>query len=67
MIRPYQGAREKSVDFARYYEEVARELGCDFLDAGALVDPNDEDGVHLDQDAHRILGEAIAARIREMI
>jgi lysophospholipase L1-like esterase len=58
-----QGGTEKSLLLAARYREVAEECGCHFLDAGALVRPSDLDGVHLEEDQHRILGEAVAERV----
>ena len=45
---------------AEAYEGVARELGCRFFDAGQVTSSSRVDGVHLDADQHRTLGEALA-------
>lgn len=61
------GAEEKSLLFPARYRRVAEQRGCASFDAGAVVGPSDLDGVHLDADAHRVLGEALAGRVRELL
>ena len=55
-----EGAREKCVGLATVYEQVARDHGCEFLDAGKITTTSKVDGVHLDANQHRVLGIAIA-------
>jgi lysophospholipase L1-like esterase len=63
----FAGAEEKSRGFARQYRRVAQKHGCELLDAGELVRSSDLDGIHLEVGEHRKLGEAVAARVREML
>jgi hypothetical protein len=49
---------------AECFHTVAVERACPLVDAGALVSSSDADGVHLERDAHRRLGEAVAAVVR---
>ncbi|GLS21245.1 hydrolase [Labrys miyagiensis] len=62
----FAGGVEKSMALSPLYEAVARKHGADFLDAGKLVAVSPVDGIHYDEQAHRILGEATAARVQEM-
>lgn len=62
----FEGSEEKSRKFRRHYERHAEQLGCWFLDAGAFVSSSDLDGIHLEADEHRKLGEAVAARVRKV-
>ncbi len=48
--------QEKSAKFAKYYELVAKELGCYFLDTAKTVRSSDLDGVHWDASEHHTLG-----------
>ncbi len=63
----FAGAEEKSKGFAHQYRRVADKYGCELLDAGELVRTSDLDGIHLEVDEHRKLGEAVAARVKEML
>lgn len=63
----FDGAIEKSRGFAAAYREIAKQRRCLFLDAGALVQTSTRDGIHLEAEAHRKLGEAIGeAIVREL-
>jgi lysophospholipase L1-like esterase len=62
----FAGAEEKSRGFARQYRRVAEKYGCELLDAGEQVRASDLDGIHLEAGEHRKLGEAVAARVKEM-
>jgi len=63
----FAGAEEKSAQFACHYRAVADSLGCGFLDAALHVRASAVDGIHLDPEAQRALGDAIAAAIRPML
>ncbi len=63
----FAGAEEKSKGFAHQYRRVADKYGCELLDAGELVRSSDLDGIHLEAGEHRKLGEAVAARVKEML
>jgi lysophospholipase L1-like esterase len=63
----FAGAEEKSRGFARQYRRVADKYGCKLLDAAEPVRSSDRDGIHLEVGEHRKLGEAVAARVREML
>jgi lysophospholipase L1-like esterase len=63
----FQGAGPKAERFSAHYRRVAQEKGCAFLDAGQVVASSDLDGIHLEADEHRKLGQAVAARVREIL
>jgi lysophospholipase L1-like esterase len=60
----FAGAVEKSEGFARQYRRVAEKYGCMLLDAGEVIRASDRDGIHLEVDEHRKLGEAVAASVK---
>lgn len=62
----FEGAAEKSRRLAGFYAQHAAERGVRFLDAGAVIQSSDGDGLHFDPDQHRKLGQAVAAIVREM-
>jgi lysophospholipase L1-like esterase len=61
----FEGGLEKSRQLARHFHALAAERECPFLDAGVHLSSSDGDGVHLDRDAHRLLGEVVAAAVRD--
>lgn len=63
----FAGGKEKSRQFATYYERVARWNNLAFLDAGAIITSSEVDGIHLDAPEHRALGEAVAAKVRGLL
>lgn len=63
----FEGALTKSRALAAVIEPVVKAAGAEFMDAGAVVGVADQaDGVHLTEDEHRKLGEAVARKVREM-
>ena len=66
MAEMFGGSAKKSARFAGHYRHFAGQSGCEFLDAGAVIASSDLDGIHLEADEHRKLGEAVAARIGEI-
>ena len=63
----FHGAEEKSRGLAAAYEEVARERGCEFFDAGRITGSSAVDGVHLDADQHLVLGRALAGVVAPLL
>ena len=59
----FEGGMEKSKKLGEYCALKARELACDFLDAGTILRSSDGDGVHLDATEHEKLAKAVADRI----
>ena len=51
---------KKSHQLATAYEEVARYEDCHFLDANQFAEFPEKDGIHLDAQGQKILGESIA-------
>lgn len=60
----FDGAVEKSRQFARYYRFFAETKGLRFFDAGSVVRSSELDGIHFEAEAHQALGQAIAAEVR---
>ena len=63
----FEGAVTKSPDLASHYAWQAGRSGCHFLDAGAIVSLSPLDGIHLDEEAHRILGTKVAELSRNIL
>ncbi|MEK6217392.1 MAG: GDSL-type esterase/lipase family protein [Boseongicola sp.] len=63
----FKGAEERFVGTAAQMERFTREIGADFMDAGALIAVDEIDGVHWNAESHAILGRAVADKVRAMI
>ncbi|MCC6315371.1 MAG: SGNH/GDSL hydrolase family protein [Thermomicrobiales bacterium] len=63
----FEGAFEKSRQFAEYYRRAAGWYGLEFFDAGSAAVSSELDGIHFDADQHQRLGEALAAKIQSSI
>ena len=63
----FQEAVDKSVVLAEEYRCVANELGCEFFDAGEVIQSSRVDGVHWAQDAHHTLGVVLAQRVKSLL
>jgi lysophospholipase L1-like esterase len=58
--------KPNSARLAACLAAVARQHGCEFLDISEVISASDIDGIHLDADAHRTLGMAVADQIQSM-
>ena len=56
----FKGAEKRCVGLADELDKVAQDKKVHFFDAGKVTESSLIDGIHLDQNQHRILGEAIA-------
>lgn len=62
----FKGNVEKSTHLAEFFKANADLRGVPFFDAGAYVHASDKDGLHMMDDQHKILGEALAAVVKQM-
>lgn len=46
---------------------IATEYGCHYFDANTVISTSPLDGVHLDTDQHKILGQALAGMVTKII
>jgi lysophospholipase L1-like esterase len=63
----FGGSDEISSGLGPAYALVAAELGCSFLDAGAVITSSTVDGIHFDEDALPVLGKAVATSARAIL
>ena len=63
----FEGAISKSIGLASEYAWQAGRAGCHFLDAGAITSLSPEDGIHLDAEAHSVLGAKVAEIARTLL
>lgn len=63
----FKGAEEKSKNLSDEFRRVAEELGCEFLDTADVIVSSKLDAIHLDAGEQRKLGQAVAARVRDIV
>ncbi|WP_306547157.1 SGNH/GDSL hydrolase family protein [Desulfobulbus sp.] len=63
----FEDAAGKSQKLSGHYEQVAKDLGCAFLDTSKVIVSSPLDGIHFENDEHRKLAEAVAAKVKELI
>lgn len=63
----FTGARDKSRLFGTYYARFSSWYVGHFMDAGEVIVSSSLDGIHFEAAEHRKLGEAVAARVRDIL
>lgn len=63
----WQGGDEKSAGLSAHYQNFANLLGCDFMDAASIISASDIDGIHFEAPEHRLLGLAVAQKVRDLL
>lgn len=59
-----RGCEEKSRQLARFYEEIAKELGVDFINAGDYAEFSDIDKMHFDKIGHEKMFQMLCEKIK---
>lgn len=49
------------------YRKVAKNFSCEFLNGMEITGPGTRDGVHLDEEGHKKLADALEQKLREML
>ena len=64
-----RGCAEKSEMLAEEFRKIAELTGCRYLDGNKVITapPNDVDFMHLTEEGHRQLAEALAEEIAEIL
>jgi lysophospholipase L1-like esterase len=57
----------KSLQLAEHYRQLADENGCHFWDAASVAKSSPVDGIHLDAENHKLLGQGIAEKAKVIL
>lgn len=60
-------AVENSKRMAYWYKLVADQFGCEFFDAATVAEPGEADSIHMMEEGHLKLAEALAGKVKEII
>jgi lysophospholipase L1-like esterase len=63
----FEGGTAESLKLAPLFHTIAAEMFCGFFDAGTVARTTPLDGVHLDAENTRKIGEALAPVVRRML
>lgn len=63
----FEGAELKAVGLSSMIQLVASEKNCEFFDAGSVTTTSKVDGVHLDEDQHLALGQAMVQEVMSLL
>ena len=63
----YEVRMKKSTALKKWYREIAERYEIGFLDAGEYAVSSKLDGVHMDDENQRLLGDAVADVVRRML
>ncbi len=57
----------KSRKIGRIYKKLSNLNYCEYFDVNKFVNPTDTDGLHYDENAHKIIGEKLTNRIQKIL
>jgi len=63
----FEGAEAKSRKFSEHYRRVAQEYGGELRDTSEVIVSSNLDGIHFEAGEHKKLGQAVAARVRQIV
>lgn len=62
----FLGGAAKSLHFGTLFRDAAKRVGAGFFDAAQFVESSTVDGIHLESDAHRVLGAELAKAVQAL-
>ncbi len=65
--KAFAGGDTASLELASQYAMLAKEIGCEFFDAGSVAKTTPLDGVHLDAENTCAIGKALAPLVRHAL
>jgi len=67
LAEKFKGSKKKCKNLANELRKVASEEGCHFFDSNSIITASKLDGVHLDEDQHETLGNAMSEIIENIL
>ncbi len=62
----FQKGESKSLELPEFYEQATKEKNCTLLDLQKYIKPSVKDGLHLDEDSHKVIAEKLTEIIQEI-
>lgn len=67
MMPKFIGGDAKCTGLAEIYTAIAEDMTVDFFDAESVTSSSTVDGIHLDEEQHFILGQALADKLKQIL
>jgi len=61
----FKDAEKRCIGLASELEKIAKQYSVFYFDAGTIIGASIVDGIHLEENQHQMLGEAIAHEVSE--
>lgn len=65
LLRKFDGAEQRCPGLTEELRKMAQEQGVFFFDSSSITPASRVDGIHLDEDQHALLGQAVADAVKE--
>lgn len=65
-VEMFAGGEEKAARLPALMKDLASRIDVPFLDASEIIEVSAVDGIHLDLEAHRLLGIAVADKVKSL-
>ena len=62
----FKGGMEKSYEFDKLYSKIAEQKNCHYLNLASIVEYSNIDGLHLDENGHKVVGIEVAKKISKI-
>ena len=62
----FKGGMEKSLSFNEYYQKIALEKSCHYVNLQSVVNYSEIDGLHYDKRGHAVIASVVASKIKEI-
>lgn len=63
----FVGREAESRELAAHFRTICEQTGTSFFAAGGVMAPSPTDGIHLDPQGQRTLGQALADQVRALL
>ena len=62
----FKGGMEKSLSFNQYYQKIALEKSCHYVNLQSVVNYSEIEGLHYDKREHAVIASVVASKINEI-
>jgi len=63
----FEGGQEKSLMLSKHFKNIAKIYGCELFDTSTVIKSSDIDGIHLEKESHKKLGQSVANIVKTIL